>query len=126
MSSSDLDRETVLASDGERGRLIGRAVYFSVLESLYDDGVTELAAHRIALRAARGVVLRTIGFQAVEFAPWLGVTPRTVKRDARQVRQLDGKIADAMSRPLPRVPVKPEEIVRPAMSPPADSSVELM
>jgi len=98
---------------------LGRAVYFSLLEDLFDDGVTELAAHRIALRAARGAVLRMCGYQAVEFAPWLGVTPRTIKRDARRERELTdaGVIADAMGRPLPRVPVKPEEKVRPCPLP---------
>jgi len=117
--------QEIPAPESERGHLIGRAVYFSVLEDLYDDGVSALTAHKISLRAARGAVLRAIGYQAVEFAPWLGVTTRTIKRDARRERELTdaGVIADAMGRPLPRVPVKPEEIVRP-VSPVADSPVK--
>lgn len=87
------------------------ALYWSVRESLIVEGMDEFVTSRVALRSARLVVFREAGYEQVEAAQLLSVSPATVKKDIARVRavQRSGALADAVSRRLPPVPVAPED-----------------
>lgn len=100
--------------DELRDRLAS-ALYFSLVDAFASDGLSGMALHDRALRAARVGWMRQHDFGLLEIAATLDVSERTIKSDGARVRGVveSGTLLAKARRRLPKVPLRTDEWVRP-------------
>jgi hypothetical protein len=107
---AETERLSVELAESQWRSQLGRALFWSLLAELEGEGVSSLAASRMALRVAQACVLRLCRVEQREIPGLLGVGKRTADGDLKRWRRLmdSGDVQLAALRPLPPIP-KPDE-----------------
>jgi hypothetical protein len=85
---------------------LGPALYWTLVAELEAEGMSSIAASRMAMRVARACVLRLVGVEQREVAGLLGVGKRTADKDQARWRRVveDGDVQRVGALPLPPIP----------------------